>query len=378
MLGTAEPETSHPSGAMRVVILGAAGNFGARIVRALQHDSNIQLMAAGRHPKTIPGADSVESVVLDISAPDFPMRLRQLSPGLVIHCVGPFQGQDYRVAIAALSAGAHYLDLADGREFVAGFEEQVREHAVQAKRVAISGASTLPALSSAVVEELRTGISNLENVELVIAPGQRAVRGTATLAAVFSYLGKPFPVWRGGRWRSAWGWMDLRRVNLDVGRRLAAACDVPDLALLPAHFPGIQSVGFHAALEFRIQHFTLWSLAAVARVGLPIPVGRVAVWLDRWAGMFDAAAGDKGGMSVSITGKTVDGRSVRRSWQLVAPAVDGPEIPCMATIILARRLSSGSIPEPGGYACIGLLRLSEFEPEFARWRITTRTEETDA
>ncbi len=304
------------------------------------------------------------------------MQLRDLSPGLVIHCIGPFQGQNYRVAVAALAAGAHYLDLADGRAFVAEFAEQVRERAIRAMRVAVSGASTLPALSSAVVEELRTGLLQLESIELVIAPGQRAARGAATLEAVFSYLGKPVPVWRGGCWKSTWGWMDLRRVDLDVGRRLAAACDVPDLAIFPAHFPGIQSVRFHAALEFGIQHLTLWSLAALGRMGLPIPVGRLAVWLDRCAGMFDPAAGDEGGMSVSVTGRTADGRNVRRTWHLVAPAVDGPEIPCMPTILLTRRFAGGSIPEPGAYACTGLLRLAEFEPEFARWRITTRTEET--
>jgi saccharopine dehydrogenase-like NADP-dependent oxidoreductase len=45
--------------------------------------------------------------------------LEVLSPGLVIHCEGPFQGQDYRVSNAALAAGAHYLDLADGRQFIA-------------------------------------------------------------------------------------------------------------------------------------------------------------------------------------------------------------------------------------------------------------------
>ena len=363
---------------MRVVVLGAAGNFGARIVRALLRDPNIQLVAAGRQPRTIPGAESIESAVLNISDPDLSRRLRELSPGLVIHCVGPFQGQDYRVAQAALLAGAHYLDLADGRDFVAGFEDQIRDQAIRAHRVAISGASTLPALSSAVVEELRAGIETIESIDLVIAPGQRAIRGVATLEAVFSYLGKPFPVWREGRWARVWGWMDLRRVDLDVGRRLAAACDVPDLSLFPARYPGILSVDFHAALEFKIQHLTLWAFAALGRMGLPIPVGRIAAWLDHWAGMFDPMAGHRGGMSVSVVGTTAAGARLRRTWQLVAPAVDGPEIPCMATILLARQLARGSTPEPGAYACVRLLRLSEFEPEFARWQITTRVVETPA
>ena len=69
----------------------------------------------------MPAAEDVPGVVVDIDDAGFASRLKALSPGLVIHCVGPFQGQDYRVANAALAAGAHYLDLADGRQFTAEF-----------------------------------------------------------------------------------------------------------------------------------------------------------------------------------------------------------------------------------------------------------------
>jgi hypothetical protein len=358
--------------------LGGTGNFGARIVRALQEDTHIEVMSAGRRTGSVAGATNVRSVRLDIAAADFEAGLRALSPDLVIHCVGPFQGQNYRVAKAALAAGSHYLDLADGRQFVAEFARNVHEAALAANRLALCGASTLPALSSAVLEELRQGLSNLESVDLVIAPGQRAIRGTATLESVFSYLGKPFPVWRVGSWAKAWGWMDLRSVDLDVGKRLAAACDVPDLALLPARFPEVRSVRFHAALEFTVQHLALWCLAGIRRLGLPVPVGLWARWLDLWAAAFDPLAGDKGGMAVTITGQHNDGRRVRRTWQLVAPAADGPEIPCMAAILLTRQLAAGSPLPSGAFACMGFLRLAEFEPHFTRWRITTRTEESAA
>jgi len=39
---------------------------------------------------------------------------------LVINASGPFQTQDYRVARAAIDAGAHYVDLTDARGFVTG------------------------------------------------------------------------------------------------------------------------------------------------------------------------------------------------------------------------------------------------------------------
>lgn len=364
---------------MRIVVMGGAGNFGARIVRALRADPSIELLVAGRRLVSVPAAEDVPGVLVDIDEAGFGQELKALSPGLVIHCVGPFQGQDYRVANAALAAGAHYLDLADGRQFIAEFAGGMNDQAVRVGRVAIAGASTLPALSSAVVEELRVGLSSLESIEVVIAPGQRAPRGMATLEAVLSYLGRPFLVWRKGKWSRAWGWMELQQAQLDVGGRLAAACDVPDLELFPARYTGVQTVGFYAALEFGVQHLALWSLAALRRVGLPLPVSRWAVSLNRLAGMFDAAAGEKGGMRVSVVGDRRDGGGpVRRTWQLTAPAMDGPEIPCMAAILLARRLARGEVFESGASPCMGFLTLSEFAPEFARWKITARTEEVAA
>jgi len=364
---------------MRVIVLGGAGNFGARIVRALRGDPTIDLLVAGRRPISVPGAEDVPCSVVDIGAPDFEQQLRALSPDLVVHCVGPFQGQDYGVPNAALAAGAHYLDLADGRQFIVEFAARINDRAARAGRVAISGASTLPALSSAVVEELRVGLSSVESIEVIIAPGQRAPRGKATLEAVFSYLGRPFQVWQGGQWRRAWGWMEVQDARLDVGRRLAAACDVPDLELFPVRYDGVQTVSFHAALEFRVQHLTLWGLAALRRIGLPFPVARWAVSLNRLAGIFDASAGETGGMRVSVVGdRSGGGGRVRRTWQLTAPAMDGPEIPCMAANLLARRLARGEVFTSGAFPCMGFLALSEFAPEFARWRITTRMAEVAA
>lgn len=363
---------------MRTVVLGGAGNFGARIVRVLCADPSIEIAIAGRRIVPVEGAAQIAGVALDIDSPDFAERLRAQAPSLVIHCVGPFQSQDYRVARAALACGAHYLDLADGRRFVTEFAAALNRSAAAAGRVAIAGASTLPALSSAVVDHLRIGLAMIESIDVTIAPGQQAPRGNATLEAVFGYLGRAMPVWRDGRWMRAWGWMDLRVAHLDIGTRLAAACDVPDLALFPARFDGVRTVRFHAALEFAAQHLALWCLASLRRIGLPVPTTRWAMSLGRLAPLFDRFAGAEGGMAVSIVGRSARGARVRRTWQLRAPARNGPEIPCMATILLARKLARGAFLEPGAFACMGFLTLAEFEPLFTVWGITTRVEEVSA
>jgi saccharopine dehydrogenase-like NADP-dependent oxidoreductase len=351
---------------MRVVVLGGTGNFGARIVRALKDDSNIELICAGRH-----GA----SAMLDIHATDFGQRLAALKPDLVIHCVGPFQGQDYRVATATLAAGSHYMDLADGREFVTQFAAANDATAKAAGRIAISGASTLPALSSAVIDSLQAQMSAIDFIEIAIAPGQRAARGTATLAAVLSYLGRPIAIWQESQWRTAWGWMALRRIRFDFGNRVGACCDVPDLSLLPGRYPTAKSISFHAALEIRMQHIVLWMFAALRRAGVPLPVGKWARFLDRAASLFDRFAGPSGGMQVSVTGTDKEGAQITRTWHLTAPALHGPEIPCLSAIVLARRMARGEVFVPGAHACMGFLGLAEFLPEFTRWGIVTRIDE---
>ena len=354
---------------MRAVVIGASGNFGARICRALKQDSGFEIIPAGRSA----------AARLDIHSSGFEQDLRTLNPGLVIHCAGPFQGQGYRVARAALAAGAHYLDLADGREFVARFRERNDAAAKAADRIALCGASTLPALSTAVIDSLRPRFAQMEEIRIAIAPAQRAPRGAATIAGVFSYAGKSFKVLRGGAWTHAWGWQELRRVRIEwIGRRWAAACDVPDLELLPARYHGVKTVEFHAALELGIQHLALWIAAGLRRAGLPLPLERWAAPLDKLASWLDAFGSERGGMLVSVTGKDARGGMKRLEWHLLADDGHGPEIPCMAAILLARKIARNELAERGAHPCMGFLALEDFEPEFARWGIKTVVRECAA
>src|SRR5512134_1913870 len=122
---------------MRVCVLGGYGNFGARICRDLAGHPRMEVISAGRNPPASPSGSNLRSARLDLAASDFPAALRALYPDLVVHCTGAFQGQDYRVAAAALAAGAHYTDLADGRDFGAGFAGQLDAAARAAGRLAV-------------------------------------------------------------------------------------------------------------------------------------------------------------------------------------------------------------------------------------------------
>src|SRR5712691_7205008 len=367
---------------MRVVVIGGYGNFGARVCRALAGSPAMEVVAAGRHPDAGRGglADlNLQHARLDHSARDFPAALARLAPGLVIHCAGPFQSQDYRVALAAMAAGAHYIDLADGRQFVAGFAESVHSAAHAARRVAISGASSVPALSSAVIDSLMVRLPHIEEIQIAIAPGQRAPLGEATIAAVLGCAGRPFKWRSGGAWRDAWGWQELKRMRFyGLGARWAAACDVPDLELFPRRYPGLRTMEFRASLEIGAQQFALWLAALLRRRGVALPIERWARPLARIASWMDAFGGDLAGMLVSVTGRRPDGSRARIEWHLAADAQDGPEIPCMAAILPARKLAQGGVAQPSAFPCMGFLAVPEFETEFARWRITTVVRENGA
>jgi hypothetical protein len=355
---------------MRIVVLGGYGNFGARICRALNSDGALEVLAAGR---TARGNGSVQ---LDLASSEFPFALKALAPRVVIHCAGPFQGQDYRVASAAISAGAHYIDLADGREFVSRFATRCDAAARAAGLLAVSGASTVPALSSAVVDNLAERFRRISEIQISIAPGQKAPRGIATMEAVFSYAGRSFKWLREGKWVDAWGWQELRRFRFaGLGSRWAAACDIPDLELFPIRYPDVQTVEFRAALDLSVQHAALWLAAATRRAGLPIPLGRCVPAVDRLASLLDVFGSDRGAMLVSVSGMRADGSECRVEWHITAGSNHGPEIPAMAAILLTRKLARGEITEQGAYPCMGLLALSDFEPEFRRWGMTTMIEE---
>ncbi|MFL6714081.1 MAG: saccharopine dehydrogenase NADP-binding domain-containing protein [Sulfurifustis sp.] len=365
---------------MRVVVLGGYGNFGARICRALAQDG-VEVIAAGRDPERGHRKANFDGRVgkarVDLSDSQLASRLRALSPNAIVHCAGPFQGQDYRVAFASLDAGAHYIDLADGRSFVARFAENLNAAAKTADRIAISGASTLPALSSAVVDAVAHRFRSIEAIQIYIAPGQHAPRGAATAQAVLSYVGKRFMWWKEGCWQPAHGWQELRRVHIDgVGSRWSAACDVPDLELFPARYPSVKTVQFRAALEVGVQHIVLAGAAQLRRWGVAVPLERWAHRLDRVATWLDGFGSDRGGMLVSITGLAADGGARGCiEWHLAAGSNHGPEIPSMPAILLIHKLARDEIKTRGAMPCLGLLSLEDFTTQFPKWNIRAEFKE---
>ena len=361
--------------AFRTVVLGGYGLFGARVSRELARDPDIEVCVAGRdRDRGEAFAASLlrpaRAVRLDVHAPDFAPRLAELAPDLVVHAAGPFQGRDYRVAQAAIACGSHYADLADARAFVGGIV--ALDAAARARGVLVtSGASTVPAISGAVVDALAPAFAALRTIDIGISPGNRTERGLATVAAILGYVGRPLRWLEDGTWREVRGWQRLRRSRYPapVGVRWLAACDVPDLDLLPARHPQAGTVRFRAGLELRTLHFGLWALSWLSRWGLVRDWSVHAPALKRIADLFERLGSDTGAMHVELEGDGHDGGQRRVRWQLVAERGDGPQIPATPAVVLARRLARGTLAARGATPCLGLLALDEILAALAAYAV---------
>ena len=349
----------------RVLILGAYGFFGSRISEALAPNPRVRLILAGRDETKATalayklGLTAGHAKRVDADDPKFATLLKKLGVNVLIHTAGPFQQQDYHVAQAAIAAGCHYLDLADGRAFVTGISHL--DAAARAATVSvISGVSSLPALSAAVVDHYLAGFSRLDGIRIGISSGA-LVPGIATVRAIFDYCGKPFRVLEKGEWVEVHGWLDRHTHTFPrpIGTRLFGRCDVPDLALLPARYPGVKTVSFHAGFASDTGHKTVELLAR------QVQSGRLKSALP-FAGLFFMVArrlqsllSDSGGMYVSLTGADGDGKPKLLTWKLLASENHGPQIPCAPAIALTNKIATGFVPPAGAQACMGLLTLDE-------------------
>lgn len=310
---------------------------------------------------------------LDITKDADLAALMARRPDVVVNTVGPFQGADYRVAEACIAAGVHYIDLADSHVFVAGIA-QLDDAARTEGVAAISGASTVPALSGAVVAE--SGLAPI-SIRIGISPGNRAPRGSSLVQAVLGQAGKPLPLLRGGRWITVpgWGEMHQRRIRIDrdrsLGKRWLSACDAPDLVLLPQLYPTLKAVEFYAGLELSLLHVGLWLLSWPVRWGWlksMLPLHRPLHWMaDRLYGF----GSDRGGMLVDVDGTSADDRLMSYRWRLVAEKGEGPFVPAAPAAALIARLARGETLPAGAYPCLGILTLDEILAQVAHLPVHT-------
>ena len=362
----------------KVLVVGGYGFFGRRLVERLLRQPGVAVGVAGRSPAraqamvdrlvgSLPAGTRVHAASIDACDTRLAQRLHELRPHIVVNASGPFQGADHGVARACIQAGVHYIDLADGREFVCGIT--ALDGAARAAGVAVlSGASSVPALSSAAADALAQDLERVESIDIGISPGNRTERGLSTMQAVLGYCGQPLPA-AGTEVRFGWVGTRRRRYAPPVGARLLSPCDVPDLALLPERYRGRPRVDFGAGLELRFLHRAMNAMAWMRRRGWVRNWADHATGLKRVADLFTRWGSDAGAMHVSVVGHTREGARVARRWELLATAGHGPYVPTLAASALVRRIAEGGRLPAGAAPCVGLLALDDFMREAEGLRI---------
>jgi len=350
----------------RVLIIGGYGNFGSYIARSLASEDNIRLLIGGRSADkanvfaaSLDAVHPAEGHSIDING-DLAPALARIAPDIVIHSTGPFQTQDHCVARACIAQGCHYLDLADAREFVATIDRLDAE--AKAKGVlVVSGASSVPCLTAAVIDAYLSAFARLEAVDYGISAAQHTNRGLATTSAVLSYVGKQMTMLRDGAMKTVYGWEDTHAVRYpDLGTRLFGNCDIPDLALFPSRYGTLKSMRFCAGHELKLLHMGTRMLGVLVRLGLIRSLSDHAEGLLKLAFAFDRLGSGRSGFHMFMSGIGNDGRPLERRFWIVARSGHGPYIPCMPAILLAERLARGEIAQRGATPCVDLIDLETY------------------
>jgi hypothetical protein len=237
----------------------------------------------------------------------------------------------------------------------------------------IAGASTVPGLSSAVIEHFKSEFLEIDTLKYGISPGQKAERGLATTQGILGYVGRPLKLFP-GRVEPAYGWQDIyRQAYPEIGKRWMANCDVPDLDLLPPRY-GIRSIEFSAGLELSFMHLGIWALSWLVRLGLPIDLPRHAKLLLKISNAFDGSGSTAGGMHMILRGKSLEGRDHERHWFIIAHNSHGPHIPTIPAIVLAEKLVRGGLSVRGAMPCVGLVSLEEYLEKLRAFNVVTHSE----
>lgn len=356
-------------------MIGGTGVFGSRLVKRLIGTGHDVIIGCRRKPRNNFGAQWIKC---DRTHADWSV-LDVYQPAIVVDASGPFQGYDakaYGLARAAIARGIHYLDLSDDADFTAGIGELDAEAKAAGVSV-LSGVSTVPAISSAIVGDLMEGLSEVTLIQSAILPGNRAPRGKSVMAAILMQVGEPITLWRSNRWTTSPGWSEQKLFSLsqDISRP-AALIGAPDLTLFPDVFKA-RSVLFYAGLELTLFQRSL-QLAGWLRSKKLCPN------LKLFTGLFHALATplepfgtDMGGMVVQVNGRRDDGTPVQKEWRLIAQSGDGPIVPVLAAAALIDRWRSNS-PKPGARACICETTRSEIEEQLATIDAKTSIHESQA
>ncbi|WP_432219365.1 saccharopine dehydrogenase NADP-binding domain-containing protein [Pseudomonas kribbensis] len=353
--------------AFKVLVVGGYGNFGSIVCRHLASMPDVDLAISGRDPhKLLRKVEALQAAsgktcvswCGDAMGPGFQSALDSMGIELVIHTGGPFQGQSYAVAESCIEAGVNYCDLSDCRTFVNGIG--VLDARAKAAGVAIlSGCSSVPTLSSAIIDQQRYRFQRIDSIEHGISSSAK-MPGLSTVEGVLAYAGKPIKQLKDGRVHEVPGWQDLTLRRMPhLGTRLLANVDVPDMDIFAGRYAA-RTLSFKAGAGLKLGGVANALFAQAQKMGLIRDHAPWAARLHRLGTWFERLGDGKSAMYIDVQGLGVEGQPLSMTAQLTAWNDKGPEIPSCAAVALATKMAQGYVPEPGARPCVGEITVDEY------------------
>ncbi|MEX3777678.1 saccharopine dehydrogenase NADP-binding domain-containing protein [Pseudomonas sp. MYb118] len=353
--------------ALKVLVIGGYGNFGSIVCQHLVAMPGIELVVSGRDPRKLQrkvdelnaqSGGTCQGWCGDAMGTAFTDVLRSLNIQLVVHTGGPFQGQSYAVAEHCIDAGVNYCDLSDCRTFVNGIG--VLDARAKAAGVAIlSGCSSVPTLSSAIIDEQRHRFKRIDSIEHGISSSAK-MPGLSTVEGVLAYAGKPIHQLKNGQVHAVSGWQDLTlRKMPHLGRRLLANVDVPDMDIFADRY-GAHTLSFKAGSGLKLGGIANGVLAQALKMGIVRDHAAWAARLHRWGLWFERFGDGKSAMYIDVHGIGVQDQPLSMTVQLTARNDKGPQIPSCAAVALAAKIAQDYTPASGARPCVGEISVDEY------------------
>ncbi|HZJ51459.1 MAG TPA: saccharopine dehydrogenase NADP-binding domain-containing protein [Actinomycetota bacterium] len=244
---------------MRALILGATGAIGRTVAAELARSTEVErLWLAGRNEARLAWlVDVLSGDPSRISAHAFDLhdgalrdrRFRELSPDLVISCVGPAGRLELPCARAAVEVGASWLSSANDHA-AAEAVPSLHASAVTAGVTVVSGCGLSPGLTNLLVALAAQELDEVEEIEIATARSARDPAGQAALAALLVGLSGPAPSIADGRRTSEPGPKASHLVYFPepVGWIETFAGASPEITTLPSRWPGLRLLRWRVGL----------------------------------------------------------------------------------------------------------------------------------
>jgi len=278
------------------------------------------------------------------------------------------------IAESCIDNNCHYIDLSDGRDFVSNITKLDK----QAKRknvMIISGASSVPTISSAIIENYMVKYKEINLIEFSISTPLFPVPGIATFESILSYCGKKFKTLINGNLKEITGLGNIKILKYPkiILPRAVSNCDIPDLVIFPRHYKdlNIKTIRFYAGVGNPILQSLLVILSFFIKIGLFSDISKYASTFYSIGTKIQSFIPNNGksGFHLKVKGIDNNGISLTNTTYLIANKGNGINIPAIPAAILVKLIVIGELNKSGAYPCVGIIKLKDIINEINKFDI---------